>query len=385
MGKKKGTKKGSKKSTQKAAVASNAAPSEALTHSIGNMSLTQDTQASHAFDGNMSSSERLPVELRKEILRYLLLSDRVRQPLNKYGVRDYSFQPAVLRVNRRLSIEAKSILYGENAFVRVTFHRQPGGSDSMTNHEVAFLQNGNMSRFDKHVVSIDIRPDRLSPLRDRDNHFLLMKQDVPKFTRYLRIMDIGNPLFYHFKFEVCSTFSGGTLSLSDQKAIREPFKIVTGTELIQTVAITGNADETVVKNVSQATTQKCQWARAGAWELFNIAASMKAVGDELWRAGFTDIAVTKWNDVSAWISQSVQENELLLHIDPKADMAGLRIHLTCDLDRALWDMSNRGKFSSVGKRDFKDVLELCEPGDFQRMTEKGSEVTGVVPASPYSS
>ena len=241
----------------------------------------------------------------------------------------------------------------------------------MLKHEVAFLQNGDMSKFDMHVVDIDIRPDNMSPLTVKDNHFLLLKQDLLKFTRYLRIMEFSNSLSYHFKFNFRSTLFGQGLSLSKQTIILEPFKVLTGSKLIQTVTFTGRVDGTIAKDVVQAMTQKTQWIRAFLWELYDIATSIKAVGDELWEAGFRDAAAAKWDDVIAWIPH-VQRNHAT-RLEIKADTACSRIRLICSMDRALWALSSR----DPGKEKLQYVLELCQPIEFQDMAKQDPEVNSV--------
>ena len=257
--------KNKKKSQQKTAAASgNTNSSEALPPSTDNTSLFQDTKGG---DQNLSGLEKLPGKARKEILRYLLHAERVRQPMMRLGIRKCHFETAILRVNRRLTTEAQAILYCENTTIRVHFYKQMLFPDSMLNHEVSFFHKGDMTKFEKHVVSIVIKPDEVSPLAltqragDKgvsDSIFVVLKQDLPKFARYLRIMDIANSIFYRFQFDVRCTHFGEALSPTDQKSILEPFKIVTGTKLVQTVSITGNVDKTLAESVTQSMTQKAQ-------------------------------------------------------------------------------------------------------------------------------
>jgi hypothetical protein len=48
-----------------------------------------------------------------EILRYLLLSDRVRQPPDHFLIDHYAFEMSVLCVNCAFNAEAKAVLFGE--------------------------------------------------------------------------------------------------------------------------------------------------------------------------------------------------------------------------------------------------------------------------------
>ena len=347
--------------------------SDNLAQYLGLLTLLKDAEALNNDVGSMSGLEKLPEKARKEILRYLLLADRVKKPIDLLGIHHYAFQLAILRVNRRLSAEANAILYGENMMIKVSFHGQPAGSESMVNHEVAFFERGDISKFDKHVVSIDIEAGEFCWVKGKENHFLLLKQDVPKFSRYLRIMDLANTMCYHFKFDVLSTYSGEALSVSDQKAILEPFKSNTGNITVQTVSMSGNADNTVASELSEVMTQNAQWTRAAAWELFDIAASMKKIGDELWRKGLTLTASTKWTDAISWLTQCITAVKIRTEIEGRADLAGYRMVQACHLDLALFALSNRGEFSLSGTRDFKGALELCRAEDIKEIGEQNPD------------
>ena len=64
--------------------------------------------------------EGLPVELRRKIYSYLLISDQVRQPPDQLLIRSYRFETAILSVNKRINTEASEVLYNENKFVTIS-------------------------------------------------------------------------------------------------------------------------------------------------------------------------------------------------------------------------------------------------------------------------
>lgn len=91
-------------------------------------------------DGTTSPSamEKLPLELRRQIYHELLKAENVRQPPNKHLVRDYRFETAILRVNKRLHGEAYDVLYGGNTFVVVSCNWAMI-TTILTEHQVATL------------------------------------------------------------------------------------------------------------------------------------------------------------------------------------------------------------------------------------------------------
>ena len=74
------------------------------------------------------------------------------------------------------------------------------------------------------------------------------------------------------------------------------------------MVIRGKVDKELAEQVIQAMTPKVQWARAGAWELYDICAFLKSSGDDLWRAGFKDAAYRNYTNIGDWVIQSFKTN-----------------------------------------------------------------------------
>ena len=69
--------------------------------------------------------------------------------------------------------------------------------EAMRNHEVSWIANGDLSKMRKHTLDVEIKNDELSPHRQLGEptyRFLILKQDLAKFLRYLRIM-VGSVIF----------------------------------------------------------------------------------------------------------------------------------------------------------------------------------------------
>jgi hypothetical protein len=112
----------------------------------------------------MSPLEDLPRRIRHDIYRYLLLSDRVRQPPSHILVEHYDFQVSILRVNKNINKEATPFLYGENKLVKV--HNFYGSllETAMANHETPFFKlRAKATTFNKHVAGISIKKNVCNP------------------------------------------------------------------------------------------------------------------------------------------------------------------------------------------------------------------------------
>jgi hypothetical protein len=149
----------------------------------------------------MSRLEALPQRVLRDILRYLLLSDRVRGPPNRYLVEDYDFQVAILRTNKAIHKEATKIFYGDNKWIKLLNGYGTMIETALTNHETPYFKL-KMKKFDKHVAEVNVNPNRLrKALADgKPTVGLLLLQDMSKFARVLRILDFANFMGYDFRF-----------------------------------------------------------------------------------------------------------------------------------------------------------------------------------------
>jgi len=92
-----------------------------ITDALLNLTLPQSPRRNHhlsASDINMSRLEQLPQGIRRDIFRYLLRSDRVRQEPDHLLVEHYIFEVNILRASRGIKSDAMAVLYGENTFVK---------------------------------------------------------------------------------------------------------------------------------------------------------------------------------------------------------------------------------------------------------------------------
>ncbi|KAI1670787.1 hypothetical protein Ptr902_08129 [Pyrenophora tritici-repentis] len=90
----------------------------------------------------MSRLEALPQHVLRDILRYSLLSDRVRGPPNRHLVEDYDFQLAILRTNEAIHEEAANIFYRDNKWIKLRNdygdQMNTGSSNASRSHCVLF-------------------------------------------------------------------------------------------------------------------------------------------------------------------------------------------------------------------------------------------------------
>src|SRR5690349_12942265 len=97
----------------------------------------------------MSRLEQLTPAVRHRILRYLLVSENVRQPPNHLLVENYVFEVNVLRTNRATDKEDTAILYQENTFIKM-YNDFVDAEKSMDNHEIPFFKL--KGKFEHHVT-----------------------------------------------------------------------------------------------------------------------------------------------------------------------------------------------------------------------------------------
>ena len=183
--------------------------------------------------------EGLPIELRRKIYSHLLISDKVRQPPNEHLIRYYRFDTAILCVNKKIHLEALDMLYNENTFITVSCDWDQIFI-VMKNHEVAVLceKPKLVARFKKNIMRLHIKfswsqkwkATQSGPTNKKNGNvlesFLILADELPKFTRMIRIMNMTNGgdrqnTKYLFRMEPTSA---GAPSLSLQKRLLEPFR-----------------------------------------------------------------------------------------------------------------------------------------------------------------
>jgi len=151
----------------------------------------------------MSRLEALPQHIRRDILRYLLLSDRVRGPPNRHLIEDYDFQVAVLRTSKAINQEAAKVFHGDNKWIKL--HNGYGTTieNALLNHEVPYFKLGT-KKFDNHVAEVKVDPNyqrkATGKYGGKTTVGVLLLQDMPKLARALRILDFANFMGYDFKF-----------------------------------------------------------------------------------------------------------------------------------------------------------------------------------------
>ena len=81
---------------------------------------------------------------------------------------------------------------------------------------------------------------------------------------------------FHFKFQLRQPpLAQSPPSRFIQEKVLVPFEQVRGGAVIQNVSIIGAVDVDLAAHVKQAMAQKIAWLRAGAWEIYELALSIK--------------------------------------------------------------------------------------------------------------
>lgn len=232
----------------------------------------------------MSQLEQLPEHILREIVRHCLLSRRVKQSPNDLMIEHYAFTVNLLRVSRTIKASAEAILYGENRFVKIFSNFKDAGK-SMLNHEVPFFKPKSAAKFTHHVAEVRAL---ISSFNSRFSHhrlaktvpFLLLMDDMPKYTRLFRLLDTRNFMDCEFNLTLLQpTYNPASLSINEQADFLKHFEQLCGMAMIQTANFAGPFDGTATTSLQQLMTRKVAWARAGLWEVYNMAASIERVGD----------------------------------------------------------------------------------------------------------
>ncbi|KAF2126602.1 hypothetical protein P153DRAFT_433722 [Dothidotthia symphoricarpi CBS 119687] len=294
----------------------------------------------------MSRFERLPQAIRRKILGHLLITERVRQLPNKSLVEDYAFELSVLRLNNAINKDAMNVLYVHNGFVKVNWFFDQAQT-ALTNHEVPFFKLGNSCVH--HIAEITITSD---------NSFLLVLDDMAKFTRLLRILDFANFMSFHFDFKLRQPpLRSSAPTLVEQEKLLLPFACVRGGAMVQKVTMTGAFNPALEARIKEAMTQKVSWLRGGAWELHDLTLSIKRMGDFAWRIGNADMALAKYDDARNFDKQAWDQNTMMMNVDHKVHEALLRVHCTMWTDIALLMLTDMA-MKVMGKRGYEAVPNM---------------------------
>ncbi|KAI4906528.1 hypothetical protein J4E90_010421 [Alternaria incomplexa] len=312
----------------------------------------------------MSRLEALPQHLLRDILRYLLLSDRVRGPPNRYLIEDYDFQVAILRTNKAINQEAANIFYQDNKWIKFRNGYGDPMETALINHETPYFKLKTM-KFENHVAEVDVKPNVISlPVYGgKTTTGLLLLQDIPKFARVLRIVDFANFFGYNIKFALHTPPGGvGNLSKEDQERLLLPMEQVKGVAFRQQVTFTSTFDATLVQRVKQTMTQGVAWLRAGAAEVYDLALSMKRMGDMASNIENRDMAFAKWNDTVMFIDSTMKQNDMM---DTRLESVfRCRIYaLQCmvDIERQLLDFTDLSTPKKGPKFDhISTVVQMAE-------------------------
>jgi hypothetical protein len=319
----------------------------------------------------MSQLGLLPQHLRKEIFKYLLSSDRVRQLPNRFLVEHYKFETNILRVSRTIGEDASAVLYGDNGFAKVHWSFNQA-YDSMTNHEVPYFSL--VQPFKQHILELSIEQEEVRQ-RSKDAKpvtFLLLSGDMPKFARLLRILDLANFMGLHFDFAFRQPPLNARQLVHEQQALQS-FEQIKGGAFIQNVDITGAMDTSLAARIKQAMTQKVAWVRSGAWEIYDLTVSIKRQGDMAFTLGNADMTMAKYLDSRTFQETALKMNTMMKGCDQEWMYAMCRLDATTWTDAALLMLSDVTK-QEEGERAYKCVLDLVRHiEDAEALNERGKK------------
>lgn len=333
----------------------------------------------------MARLDELPEALRRKIFRHLLTADQVRQPPNHFMIEHYNFEVSLMRVNRLIKADAEAILYGENKFVKLSWHFGQC-HEAMDNHEVPFFRK-KVENFNHHFAEITVttNPGRVRTLGGSFtlNVSVLLLEDMPKLARAMRIIDLANFMCYNFKFSLSKPVP---VPIGEQQALLLPFQQVRGTAILQNVAFTGPFDADITARVKEPMTQQVQWLRAVAWEIYDLALSFKRQGDLAFSLGKGDMTQAKYEDCDYFVEAALKQNSMTKDLDEEFDLAMLRFNAINKANLSLASLSPI-MFTDTKQLRYRNVLKyIDEMGKYEESNKKMGEKNGtkVVPDEVFA-
>jgi len=205
--------------------------------------------------------------------------------------------------------------------------------------------------------------------------FLLVLADMAKYTRLLRLLDLANFMAYEFLFELRQPpLATSPLSALTQSQLLLPFECVRGGAMIQKVTFRGAFDHAIMERVRQAMTQKVAWLRASAWEIHDIALSIKRMGDWAFRLKNADLASAKYMDMEMFLDTARGLHSMVKGIDVECEKATCALAITAMVDTSLLMLSDF-TLAEFGKEGYPLVIKMTKRvEEGAQMNEKGTIV-----------
>ena len=164
-----------------------------------------------------SRLEALPAEVRNKIYRYLLYfrfsevecpgtaeMDANKSNVNRFASRSYRFHTSILRVNKAISQETRSLFYKNNAFIAITTNR--GRIVQQATYSFPIVMDGRLQSFPHFALCSTLTFALESYIQLKyDLTFLMVAHDLPTLIQQLRITLIREPgnLDLNVTLEIC--------------------------------------------------------------------------------------------------------------------------------------------------------------------------------------
>jgi hypothetical protein len=233
----------------------------------------------------------------------------------------------------------------------------------MRNHEVPFFHL--KTAFEHYIADISTAFSSLnkrmpaSMKLKKPLTFLLVIADVDKYARLLRLLDFANFMAYEFRFSLHQPpFAISRLSTLEQSELLVPFERLRGVATCQTVSLVGPFHPKTVKRVKQAMTQNVAWLRAGAWEIYEIALSIKRMGDWAFLLKNADMALAKYHDTHSFMDTARALNSMMEGADLECEKAFRILAVTTKVDTALLMLTGFA-LVEMGREGYTAVTKLA--------------------------
>ncbi|KAI9715141.1 MAG: hypothetical protein M1812_006120 [Candelaria pacifica] len=319
----------------------------------------------------------LPLEIRSKIYAHLLDPSLVRQLPPDGSTPFYKFHTSILRVSHQIHAEAHFQLYHGNNFVllKSNWACMSGAADDAM---VPILSTHSLDDFTAHHLKVTLQYN-IAAIRKanvRDGTLLLLAADLPLLCGLLRMQHLTTPTDAPMLATLQSASGGyemglisqsrgvtkdngttvrlqlrptqyGTPSLITQRILLEPFKRVRGGQ--QRVIISGCVSPDLRTEVlSKMQPRGPPLLRRDAWDIFELAATIKKAGDTAMMNGprGLDYARDRYSKYYEFMTECNKANPTL---ELMVDLDGHRVAL----DTLCFDTASNLALASLKLADFK--------------------------------
>ncbi|KAI9700870.1 MAG: hypothetical protein M1836_002240 [Candelina mexicana] len=325
--------------------------------------------------GCSSTFMGLPLDIRKKIYAYLLEPSLVIEDPPDGSTPSYKFHTAILRVSQQIHTEAHLQFYYGNNFV-LLHTNWALMSNAAKDHMLPIVSTHNLDNFTAHHLQVTLQYPIIAISREnvKAGTFLHVAGDLPFLCGLLRMQHLTTPSDAPMLATLPSANGGhamglltrsggvakdkgltirlhlrattyGTPNLATQKGLLDPFKRVRGGQQ-RRLRVARYQNEIASEMLPRGPT----WLRREAWDMFELAATIKEAGDAAMMKGPQGLkhAMDRYSKYYEFLTGC---SEVTPQLDTMVDLDG---HQRA-LDTLCFDTASNMALACLKLADFKDA------------------------------